>query len=86
LDTGRGAFSRVLGAATKPAVDLATLSMLTRAAREQSVMLAALGDRENASRLVLELHQLPQQTRFVSAMRRQLERRETGLDWMTLLQ
>lgn len=86
LSEGRHAFSRVLHVAQERESDAATLSMLTTRAREQVVMLAALGDRKSALSLVEELSALPTEQRFSTSMSERLKAKERGVDWLALLQ
>jgi hypothetical protein len=86
LEQGRDAFSRVMQAASKPLPDSATLSVLGSGAREQAVLLAALGDKENAASLVEQLEQVPDQDAFVSTMQAHLSAQRRGTDWMRLLE
>ncbi len=86
LEEGREAFTRVMQAASKPLPDKATLSVLGTGAREQAVLLAALGDRDSAAALVEQLEQVPEQGAFVSAMQAHLSAKRRGVDWLRLLQ
>ena len=86
LEEGREAFTRVMQAASKPLPDKATLSVLGTGAREQAVLLAALGDRDSAAALVERLELVPEQGAFVSAMQAHLSAKRRGVDWLRLLQ
>lgn len=86
LREGRDAFTRVLHVAQQPEPDRATLRMLSTRAREQVVMLAALGDRKSALSLVDELSVLPSEQGFARSMSDQLKAKQRGVDWLALLQ
>ena len=86
LDDGKQAFARVLGAIDQRYPDQTTLGMLTLRAREQTVMLAALGDRENAHTLIDQLRQLPSERAFVSSMDQKLaDKAKRRVDWLAQL-
>ena len=86
LKEGREAFGRVLEAASKPTPDPATLSLLTSRAREQAVVLATLGDKQNAGKLLEDLGQLPAEQGFVDELTLRLNSHERGVDFLALLQ
>jgi hypothetical protein len=86
LEQGREAFGRALAMATQPVPDPATLSVLTSGAREQAIMLAALGDKQNAGALVEDLGQLPEARGFVTAMQTRLSGRVWTRDFFELLE
>jgi len=87
LDDGQKAFARVVEAVDQRFPDPATLSMLTTRAREQTVMLAALGDRESALSLLEQVREIPSERAFVSSMERKLtDKEKPRVDWLAQLQ
>jgi hypothetical protein len=87
LSQGKQAFARVLASIEPRYPDQATLGMLTTRAREQAVMLAALGDRESALTLVEQLREIPSERAFVSSMEQKLaDKEKRRVDWLAQLQ
>jgi hypothetical protein len=68
-EEGRRAFRRVLGVAkgTVPA-DPATLAVLGARAREQAIVLAALGDRDSARRVLVDLGRIEPRSVFATKL------------------
>jgi hypothetical protein len=84
---GREAFDRVLDSALDPAdPDPVTLSVLAARAREQAVMLAALGDDESAATLVAGLDRVPTESQLAGSIKDMLSERTSTSQWMALLQ
>ena len=74
-DEGRRAFRRVLGAAKRerePGGDAATLAVLGERAREQAVVLAALGDRDSARRVLVDLDRIEPGSLFATKLSTEL--------------
>ncbi|HEY6724800.1 MAG TPA: hypothetical protein VI197_12255 [Polyangiaceae bacterium] len=87
LSQGKQAFARVLDSIDPRYPDLATLGVLTTRAREQTVMLAALGDRESALTLLEQLRDIPSERAFVSSMEKKLaDKEKRRVDWLAQLQ
>jgi hypothetical protein len=86
LEAGRAPFERVLDRARHPLPDPATLEMLAACAREQAVMLAAVGDHQSALGLAAALSELPSEAEFVATLRSRLENKQRGVDWVALLE
>lgn len=87
LQDGKRAFGRVLAAIDQRYPDHATLGVLTTRAREQTIMLAALGDRESALALLEQLREIPSERAFVSSLEKQLKDHEKRrVDWLAQLQ
>lgn len=85
LSRGKQSFARVLASIEPRYPDAATLGMLTTRAREQAVMLAALGDRESALILVEQLREIPSERAFVSSMEQKLaDKEKRRVDWLAL--
>lgn len=87
LNHGKRAFARVLDSIDPRYPDQATLGVLTTRAREQAVMLAALGDRESALALLGQLRDIPSERGFVSSMEKQLaDKEKRRVDWLAQIQ
>jgi len=88
LRDGRAAFERVLAsAATAEHRDAATLAVLTQTAREQSAVLAALGDRQELAVALADLRSIDAEDRFVAEVERRLGDHQRGrVDVRGLLQ
>ncbi|HVW26880.1 MAG TPA: hypothetical protein VHC69_16040 [Polyangiaceae bacterium] len=75
-EDGRRAFRRVLGAAKGvPLGDRATLAVLGARAKEQAVVLAALGDRDSARRVLRDLGRIEPRSGFAAKLAERLEER-----------
>jgi len=85
LREGRESFARVLRAASEPVPDPATLGMLGHRAREQAVLLAALGDRDNAREVVSALGELPEASGLLGEVQQRLTAKSGRVDWLALL-
>jgi hypothetical protein len=86
FDAGRESFERVLETSLDPLEpDPVTLSVLAERAREQAVMLAALGDDESAEKLVAQLNQMPSQADLAASMGEMLTDRTSTSEWLALL-
>lgn len=83
---GRDAFDRVLESSLRPTEpDPVTLSVLAERAREQAVMLGALGDEKSAEKLLRELDQMPSQADVATSMEEMLQERTSTSQWLALL-
>jgi len=72
-DDGRRAFRRVLGVAkAAPLGDRATLAVLGARAKEQAVVLAALGDRDSARRVLGDLGRIEPRSDFAAKLAERL--------------
>lgn len=79
MEAGRGAFRRVLETARKlPHRDRATLAMLGARAREQAIVLAALGDRTGVGTVLRDLRATDAQGAFVSELEKRLDKDRRG--------
>jgi hypothetical protein len=79
LEGGRESFQRVAKIAQDPLhPDPATLAVLAARAREQALVLAALGDRKTLSGLLQELDSIDPGNGFCKELRRRLGRRSRG--------
>jgi hypothetical protein len=75
-EEGRRAFRRVLGVAKSvPGGDAATLSVLGARAREQAVVLAALGDRDSVRRVLGDLGRIEPRSAFATQIEERLRGR-----------
>jgi hypothetical protein len=85
-EEGRRAFRRVLGVAKGvPPGDRATLAVLGARAKEQAVVLAALGDRDSARRVLKDLGRIEPRSGFAAKLAERLEARGP-IDARTLLE
>jgi hypothetical protein len=85
-EEGRRAFRRVLGVAKGvPAGDSATLAVLGARAKEQAVVLAALGDRDSARRVLGDLGRIEPRSEFAARLEERLVTRGP-VDARSLLQ
>lgn len=79
LERGQRAFDRALAAAASPAYrDRATLWILAERAREQAVVLAALGDYEAVQRMLVDLRKIDPSDPFAQELEARLARRARG--------
>jgi hypothetical protein len=80
LDLSRSAFSRVVETAERDHGhdSSATLSILGGHAREQSVLLGALGDRESLSLVLGDIQRITEQNDFAAEMKKRLALRDRG--------
>ncbi len=75
-DDGRRAFRRVLSAAKlEPGGDVATLAVLEAGAKEQAVLLATLGDRDSARRVLPDVDHIEPHSLFASRLTAELSAR-----------
>lgn len=75
-DSGRRAFRRVLGVAKGvPGGDPATLAVLSARAREQAVVLAALGDKDSARRVLADVARIEPESAFATKIETRLRTR-----------
>jgi len=72
-EDGRRALRRILGVARQPERDTATLSVLGARAKEQAVVLAALGDRDSARHALSALERIEPGSAFATKLERELE-------------
>ncbi len=78
-EEGRRAFRRVLGMAKSvPNGDRATLAVLGARAKEQAVVLAALGDRDSARRVLGDLGRIEPRSLFATKLEERLSTRGRG--------
>jgi len=71
-EEGRRALRRIIGVA-KAAQEMATLSVLGATTREQAVVLAALGDRDSARRVLSDLGRIDPRSRFAAKLTQELD-------------
>lgn len=84
--SSRVAFRRVLAAAKQPVIaDRATLDVLDERASEQAVILAALGDREQAAEIVRDLRALDPDHPRAAEISARLEAKRPRIDVAALL-
>jgi hypothetical protein len=75
-DSGRRAFRRVLSVAKGvPGGDLATLAVLSAQAREEAVVLAALGDKDSARRVLADVARIEPGSPFATKIETRLRAR-----------
>jgi hypothetical protein len=85
-DSGRRAFRRVLSVAKGiPGGDAGTLAVLSQRAREQVVVLAALGDKANARRVLSDIARLDPDSEFAKTVAAHLDA-PNGFDPRSLLE
>ncbi len=79
LEAGRADFRRVLAVAEESSQeDPATLAVLAARAREQALMLAALGDRKLLEQVLTDLEAFESEREFLKRLRARLAERERG--------
>jgi hypothetical protein len=79
LEGGRDSFRRIVRIAQDPQhLDPATLAVLAARAREQALVLAALGDRKMLSGLLDELESIDPRNDFSKKLRSRLAKRKRG--------